>query len=76
MYIVYTDPNIHLLHPNGAADFLLTILPAFFAPIISIFRNWTYAMFYMLANLWGGVVVSLLFWGFANEISTVDEAKK
>jgi AAA family ATP:ADP antiporter len=30
----------------------------------------------MLANLWGSVVVSLLFWGFANEITTVDEAKK
>ncbi len=26
--------------------------------------------------LQGSVVVSLLFWGFANEISTVDEAKK
>jgi AAA family ATP:ADP antiporter len=30
----------------------------------------------MLANLWGSVVVSLLFWGFANEITSVDEAKK
>ena len=26
--------------------------------------------------MWGSVVVSLLFWGFANEITTVDEAKK
>jgi AAA family ATP:ADP antiporter len=33
-------------------------------------------LFYTLANLWGSVVVSLLFWGFANEITTVDEAKK
>eukprot|EP00596_Hydrurales_sp_CCMP1899_P008596 CAMPEP_0119043628 /NCGR_PEP_ID=MMETSP1177-20130426/24251_1 /TAXON_ID=2985 /ORGANISM="Ochromonas sp, Strain CCMP1899" /LENGTH=357 /DNA_ID=CAMNT_0007012161 /DNA_START=690 /DNA_END=1763 /DNA_ORIENTATION=- len=29
-----------------------------------------------MAELWGSVVVSLLFWGFANEINTVDEAKK
>ena len=26
--------------------------------------------------MWGSVVVSLLFWGFANEITTVSEAKK
>ena len=44
--------------------------------MIAIFRNWTYALFYTLANLWGSVVVSLLFWGFANEITTVDEAKR
>ena len=69
-------PNRLLLHPNAAADWLTKILPVFFVPIISIFRNWTYAVFYMLANLWGNVIVSLLFWGFANEISTVDEAKK
>lgn len=43
--------------------------------MIAIFRNWTYALFYTLANLWGSVVVSLLFWGFANEITTVDEVR-
>ena len=69
-------PNIHLLHPNAACDVLQAALPVFFAPIVAIFRNWTYALFYTLANLWGSVVVSLLFWGFANEITTVDEAKK
>ena len=80
-----------MFHPNAAADWLTKILPAFFVvsgnvfiprisnfskPLIAIFRNWTYALFYMLANLWGSVVVSLLFWGFANEITSVDEAKK
>lgn len=38
--------------------------------------NWTYAVFYTMAELWGSVVASLLFWGFANEVTTVDEAKK
>jgi len=69
-------PNRAMLHPNVTADWLSLVLPVFFKPIIAIFRNWTYALFYTLANLWGSVVVSLLFWGFANEITTVDEAKK
>lgn len=29
-----------------------------------------------MAELWGSVVVSVLFWGFANEVTTVQEAKK
>jgi hypothetical protein len=44
------------------------VLPAAFKGPISIFRNWTYAVFYTMAELWGSVVVSLLFWGFANEV--------
>ena len=28
-----------------------------------------------MAELWGSVVVSVLFWGFANQITTVDEAE-
>jgi ATP/ADP translocase len=72
--IIY--PNTHILHPTAACDVIQAALPVFFAPVVAIFRNWTYALFYTLANLWGSVVVSLLFWGFANEITTVDEAKK
>ena len=29
-----------------------------------------------MAEMWGSVVASLLFWSFANEVTTVDEAKK
>ena len=38
-----------------------------FAGPISILRNWTFCLFYVMAELWGSVVVSLLFWGFANQ---------
>jgi AAA family ATP:ADP antiporter len=72
--IIY--PNRAYFHPDGAADFLSKMLPKFFLPLIAIFRNWTYALFYVMAELWGSVVVSVLFWGFANEIATVQEAKK
>ena len=50
--------------------------PLGFGPAISVVRNWTYSLFYFLANMWGSVVVSLLFWGFANEVTTIDEAKR
>ena len=69
-------PPQALLHPHGLADALAALLPAGFAAPIAILRNWTYAVFYTMAELWGSVVVSLLFWGFANEVSRVDEAKR
>lgn len=46
-----------------------------FAPI-AIVQNWTFCAFYVMAELWGSVVISVLFWGFANAIMTVKEAKQ
>jgi len=69
-------PNQAALHPHAFCDALLAFLPAGFAAPIAIIRNWTFAIFYTMAELWGSVIVSLLFWGFANEVSTVKEAKK
>jgi ATP/ADP translocase len=54
--IILLDPNRMALHPNAAADFLTKVLPPFFVPLIAIFRNWTYALFYMLANLWVNLI--------------------
>lgn len=47
-----------------------------FAGPIAIVRNWTFCLFYVMAELWGSVVVSVLFWGFANQITTVEEASQ
>ena len=73
-WVIY--PLRDMIHPTAFAGFLRAALPAGFAAPIAVLQNWTYSLFYLLANMWGSVVVSLLFWGFANEITTVSEAKK
>lgn len=73
-FLIY--PNIGVLHPVAFCASIASRLPAGFAAPIAILKNWTFALFYTLAELWGSVVVSLLFWGFANEVTSVDEAKK
>ncbi|MFM8454782.1 MAG: Npt1/Npt2 family nucleotide transporter [Gammaproteobacteria bacterium] len=39
-------------------------------------KFWPQTIFYVMAELWGSVVLSLLFWAFANEITKVTEAKR
>jgi len=73
-FVLY--PLSGVIHPHALCDWLLTALPAGFSAPIAILRNWTYAMFYVLAEMWGSVVVSLLFWGFANSVTSLEEAKK
>lgn len=73
-FILY--PNRDALHPNASADYLQSILPLGLNGLVSVYRNWTYSLFYILSELWGSVVLSLLFWGFANDITRVTEAKR
>jgi AAA family ATP:ADP antiporter len=44
--------------------------------IIPVVGNWSYALFYIFSDLWGSIVIALLFWQFANEITRVAEAKR
>lgn len=73
-YVIY--PFRDVLHPHATADYLQTILPASLDGLIGCFRNWTYSIFYIGSELWGSAVLSLMFWGFANEIVKTKEAKR
>merc|ERR1712216_1101322 len=73
-FIMY--PARDFLHPTEfCVDLLEKLGPKFMRPL-AILRNWTYCAFYVAAELWGSVVVSVLFWGFANQIMEVKEAKQ
>ena len=39
-----------------------------------VLHNWTFTLFYCFSELWGDVVLSLLFWGLANDITREEEA--
>jgi AAA family ATP:ADP antiporter len=43
---------------------------------IMMYAHWIYVIFYAFAELWGSVVIALLFWQFANQITRVFEAKR
>lgn len=76
LFVTVLYPNREALHPNATADYLQSFLPLGLHGLVSVFRNWTYSVFYILAELWGSAVLSLMFWGFANEITRVTESKR
>lgn len=47
-----------------------------FTAICAIYKHWMYSLFYVFAELWGSMGVSLLFWQFANQITSTDEARR
>ena len=64
------------LHPNETADLFQSLLPEGLKGLIAIFRNWTFTLFYVMSDLWSSAIMAVLFWGFANEVTSVDEAKR
>lgn len=69
-------PFRDFLHPHQLADSLEVALPAGFKGLIAMFRNWTFTIFYVVCELWGSMVLSVLFWGFANEVTKITEARR
>ncbi len=76
LFALVLYPCKDILHPTVLADSLAAFLPKGLSGFVAIFRNWTYALFYIMSELWGSAAISLLFWGFANDITKVSESKR
>jgi ATP:ADP antiporter, AAA family len=71
-FVIY--PSRDLLHPVISADFLETLLPKGAKGLISMYRHWTFTTFYVACELWNTMIVTVLFWSFANRITLLSEA--
>lgn len=76
LFAFFMYPAREQLMPVESAAFLRSYLPGGWIGLAAAYENWMYSIFYILAELWGSVVLSLLFWGFANQITRVNEAKR
>ncbi len=88
-YIIFGTllyPYMHFIHPDpGVIEALsqakVTLLffdidLAHFKWFIKLYGQWVFPLFYVFAELWGSVMLSLLFWQFANDVTKTKEAKK
>lgn len=73
-FILY--PFQESIHPHATADALELTLPAGFKGMIAMFRYWSFTLFYVMSELWGNIILFVLFWGFANQVTRIGEAKR
>lgn len=73
-FVLY--PLRETLHCHNAADALQTMLPEGFKGFISMFRYWSFTVFYVMSELWSTSIMTVLFWGFVNEVTRLKEAKR
>ncbi len=69
-------PFSDVLHPHDFAESLMHQIPAGLHGFVSMMRNWTFSTFYTVSELWACMVTSVLFWGFANAITSLKGAQR
>lgn len=73
-FVLY--PLRDYIHPQQLADTLQSRLPLGLHGLIAIMRNWSFTLFYVMAELWGTFIMIVLFWGFVNDITTIKKGKR
>ena len=76
LFAFVINPNFALLHPSP--EFVAFLHEAYpnFSGFIDIFALWSYSLFYVLSEIWGSAMVSLMFWQFANQTVRMSESKR
>lgn len=73
-FLLYPNPDF--FHPDKESIENLASMYPNFKWFIRIIGKWSFATFYAMAELWGSMMLSLLFWQFANQITKTEEAKR
>lgn len=76
LFNYYLYPNQLELLPDPAKIAALKKAYPHFQHLISLWGQWTFSLFYLFSEMWGAVVLGLLFWQFANDITRTEEAKR
>lgn len=76
IFAFFIHPNREILSPVASAEYLSSVFPSGFQGIVAIYRHWTASLFFICSELWSGLILNMLFWNFANEITSVKDAKR
>ncbi len=76
IFTFFLYPNREALHPHAFADQVQSYLPLGLKGFVALFRNWVFSAFYVMSELWSAIILSMLFWGFANQVTNLKEAKR
>lgn len=75
-FTFFIYPYSAWFHPSGATIAKWSAALPWLQWPIRVVGIWSFAFFYAMAELWGTLMLSLLFWQFANQITKTEEAKR
>ena len=77
IFMLFLYPNFEVIHASEATvRAMQASWPPFFYWIIPCLTNWSFTMFYVLADIWGTLAISSLFWQFAYKVTMQNEVKR
>jgi len=76
IFTFFLYPYRDSLHPHELADRIQAHLPLGCRGLIALFRNWTFTAFYVMSEMWSTIIMTILAWGFANEVTSIHKAKR
>jgi AAA family ATP:ADP antiporter len=76
IFAIFLYPQQEALLANRLGAFLTEHLPAGCKGFVAMVQNWVISSFYVMSELWSNIVLAMLFWGFANQITHMSQAKR
>lgn len=73
-FIIY--PNLESLHPSVESVNALKASYPVLSGFIDLYAYWAFSLFYVLSEIWGSVMIGLMFWQFANHVVRMRESKR
>jgi ATP:ADP antiporter, AAA family len=73
-FVLY--PASEALNLTSLASFLREKLPLGVHGLANMLECWHCTLFYCISELWSSAIITMLFWGFANEITSVKESRR
>lgn len=76
IFAFWLYPAQDSIHLTSLANYLRQILPKGLSGLIAMIEYWDFTLFYIIAELWSNIVLSILTWGFINEVTELKEAPR
>ncbi len=76
IFMFFLYPFQDALHPHTLCDRVQQTLPLGCQGFVALFRNWTFTLFYVMSEMWSTIIMTVLAWGFANDVTSVNDARR
>ena len=76
LYAFVIFPNSDFFNLNQFGDRMREVLPLGCSGLIAMICNWSTTLYYIISEMWSVVVLTILFWGFAHDITPLSQAKR